>query len=573
MPDLTGFRDHLMGLRVKQKSGGFAEFRDIIRPNQLAVIDSVLQKRARGIKVRDIWVKPRQHAALSTVVGGIIKGDCECNPGFDAKVTAHKDSSLFELSEIYRLFFGGRKSRGEAARLGDYFFQTVEKEGQIGSSKIGLQLAKEDLGRSGSVMHLHISEADYIDDFRAAWESMSPSMSESPLSMVFAETTVRKGVAGEFRALLEEARKGEYPPWEVHFVAWHDLPHLRVPVTNEAELVAQLTDYEKMLLKKHKLTLEQVNWHRQTRISGMFGSLIAMQEAFPSTWEEAMSVGFSVGFFRAGALAWYEERCRPPIMRYQASYDGLEELEDNEMPSTPIVEVWEAPEAGTPYRIGTDSADSKQRVTEEGSENFAVVTNEVTGAVVAQWHGYGSASDFAIVVWRIHQLYNNAHVTPEAGPHGNAFIEALRRLIGDEFIYKREIFGRTIEISPTALGFDPSVQTRGIWVDRLQRCINERLFTIPSITIIEQLKDLARRNGKAQDRQARGQTKDDGCVALAMTCFGHRNMIDGVWRPKNDFKEKIVVAKSSVGPRGYRIEEPTKPQLRYDAYENRFRRF
>lgn len=572
MPDLLGFRDHLLGLRIKMKSGGFSDFKDIIRPNQHDVINSVVQKRQRGIKVRDIWVKPRQHAALSTIVGGIIKGDCECNPGFDAKVTAHKDSSLFELSEIYRLMFGGFKSKGMATRLGDFFFRTREAvEGQ-GTSSIGLQLAREDLGRSGSVMHLHISEADYIDDFRAAWESMSPSMSESNLSMVFAETTVRKGVAGEFRSLLEEARKGLYPPWEVHFIAWHDLPHLRKEVKNAPELIASLTDYEKMLLAKHKLSLEQVNWHHDTRVAGMFGSLIAMQEAFPTTWEEAMSVGFSSGFFRSGSLSWYEDRCRPPIARYQAAYDGLEELEEHEIPNTPIVEAWESPEASTPYRIGTDSADSKQRVTEDGSENFAVVINEVTGAMVAQWHGYCSASDFAIVVWRMHQLYNNAKVTPEAGPHGNAFIEALRRLTGDEFIYKREIFGRTIEVSPTALGFDPSVQTRGIWVDRLQRGINEKLFAIPSITVVEQLKDLARRNGKAQDRQAKGQTKDDGCVALAMTCFGHQNMVDGTWRPKHDFSETTFApAASSVKPRGYQIDAPQKLVKRYDARWNNFR--
>jgi hypothetical protein len=574
MSDLTGFRAHLMGLRVKLKAGGFAEFRDVIRPNQHAVINSVVQKRQRGIKVRDIWVKPRQHASLSTIVGGIIKGDCECNPGFDAKVTAHKDSSLFELSEIYRLFFGGRKNRGEASRLGDYFFQTMEKTEGAGVSKIGLQLAKEDLGRSGSVMHLHISEADYIDDFRAAWESMSPSMSESPLSMVFAETTVRKGVAGEFRSILEDARKGMYPPWEVHFIAWHDLPHLRLPVIDKNELLAKLTDYEKMLLNKHKLRLDQVNWHRSTRIEGMLGSLIAMQEAFPTTWEEAMSVGFSSGFFRAGSLAWYEERCRPPIMRYQASYDGLEELEDLEIPTGPVVEVWASPEANVPYRIGTDSADSTQRVTEDGSENFALVVNEVTGAMVAQWHGYCSASDFAIVVWRLHQLYNNASVTPEAGAQGNAFIEALRRLVPDEFIYKREIFGRTIEVSPTAFGFEPSAQSRGIWVDRLQRGINDRLFEIPSIVVVEQLKDLARRNGKKQDRQARGQTKDDGCVALAMSCFGHENMVGGVWRPKHDYTEKTFApAESSVKPRGYSIDQGPKKVLRYDAYENRFRQF
>lgn len=573
MPDLTGFKDHLMGLRVKQKQGGFADFREIIRPNQEDVIESVLQKRQRGIAVRDIWVKPRQHASLSTIVGGIIKGDCECNPGFDAKVTAHKDSSLFELSEIYRLFFGGFKGRGEASRLGDYLFQTREKESGQGVSKISLQLAKEDLGRSGSVMHLHISEADYIDDFRAAWESMSPSMSESVLSMVFAETTVRKGVAGEFRALLEDARKGRFPPWEVHFVAWHDLPHLRRPVPNSAEFIADLTEYEKVLLKKEKLDLEQIAWHRSTRISGMFGSLIAMQEAFPTTWEEAMSVGFASGFFRSGSVAWYEERCRPPVMRLQASYDGMFEYEDGELPTGPHVEIWEAPAALGVYRIGTDCADADQRVTAEGSENYAVVVNEVTGDVVAQFHGYCSAMDFAIAVWRLHLHYNNAKITPHGSPHDLAFIEDLRKLMdGTEHIYHRESFGKTIVVSPTVLGFDP--QARGIWIDRLQRGIDNRLFSIPSVTLVEQLKDLARRNGRPQTRQARGQTKDDGVQALAMTCFGHPNMVDGVWRPRHDYEERSAGPPvSSVKARGYMIDAPKKPVLRYDAYENRFRAF
>ena len=106
----------------------------------------------------------------------------------------------------------------------------------------------------------------------------------------------------------------------------------------------------------------------------------------------------------------------------------------------------------------------------------------------------------------------------------------------------------------------------------MQRGINGRLFSIPSANLVTQLKDLAKRNGKAQTRQSKGQTRDDGCTALAMCCFGHQNLVDGTWLPKHDFQEKqLIDPKGANKKRGYMIDAPQKKILRYDERSNTFR--
>jgi hypothetical protein len=550
--------DKAKTLRIKLKDGGFANFGDVLLPSQDDYLNWIAQKRKDKQPAWRFDVKCRQFAAVSTTVGAAITADCMVNGGFDAVVASHEKTSLNKLSRMYRLFLG-RKEGKRDKRVSDTLFETPS------NSQIELQIADEDLNRSGSVTHLHFSEADYIPDFQEAWRSLKPSLSRAYWALVVMETTLRRGVTSEFRDVLEEACRNQFPPWEVHFTPWYAIPTLRLDVFGAAKekLYDELTDYEVTLLKKHRLSIEQVAWHRQERIGGMFGSLEAMQEAYPTTLEEALSTGFGGEFFRRDAMKFYRENTRLPQVRYLVTYDGLRVMDERDSVGQPHLEVWQPPAFGARYIIGADSADSEKRINVEGSECYAVVVNEDTGAIVAQWHGYSSAFDFGSVLYRMAQHYNNALVVPEVNYSGGAVIDTLRKTYGYANVYQRESFGKIIEVAKSVYGFDNHGHTRRILIDRLQRGINDRLFDIPAENLVKQLTDFGKRNGAAQKKQARGQTPDDGVIALALTTFGHRKLLDGVWRPKEAFiPSAIPRPEQAPARRGYLVSHDDRDRPR-----------
>lgn len=532
--NLYGFIEHAKTLRIKLKDGGYADFGKVMYPNQKRILQIIQANRKRQKRTRRFEIKLRQFAAASTGIGAAIKGDCHHNGGFDAVVTAHRKKSLLSLSQIYRTFYGRTKDKGKAARLSDELFE------EPNGSRITVEMATDDLNRSGSVTHFHVSEADYIENFQEAWRSAEPSLSPAFWSVVFFETTLRKGVSGQFREVLEAAAAGKFDDWEVGFTAWWEMPHLALTLEPEkmADVMENLGDYERELFVAKEgrpaCTPEQVAWYYDKRVNGMFGSLEAMQEAYPTSLEEALSVGFGGKFFRDDAIKFYEENIRPPVQRLKVNYDGITELlEGVDSLNQPHLEIWEPPRTGLKYRIGADCADADKRLTYDGSENYAVVIDEETGDVVAQWHGYCSAMEFAHILYKMQMFYNEAEIVPEVNHGGGAVIDNLRSVFHTPALYRREIFGRTIEVATDVYGFDTRHNTRQILVDRLQEGINRRLFSIPSKELLDQIKNFGRRGGAKVRRRGNAKvTPDDGCIALGLTTFGHYNLIEGYWRPK-----------------------------------------
>ncbi len=529
--DPVGFKKIVDQLPIKRKDGGLGKLGVLANPVQRARWDWIIEQRRLRVPIRRIEIKIRQLASMSTAVGAAIWGDVVTNgEGFDCLVTAHRPDSLMTLSRMYRRFAGGEKKEGGAKRLADDLIQ-----GPHGGYVV-LQNANRELGRSESITHAHISEADYIEDFNAAMDSFMPAMSSAWWSMVFLETTMRQGINTEFKDFVEAAARGEAKPWTVDFTAWWMLPQCMVVLTNEErERVREtLTDYETMLHLKLKLSLEQVAWYRKILGEHGRGRLESVQEMYPSTLEEALNVGGGAEFFHEDSLAWYRARCAPPAQRFLTRYEGLREVFDpRDYSGEPYLAVWNVPRVGSRYVIGADSADSDSRADAAlGSECYAVVMDAHTGEMCAEWHGMANDQDFAVALWRMAQYYNYALVVPEVNA-GNGVIDHLTQSLQYSNLYERETFGATVWRTPGVYGFRTTATTRPVLIGRLQDAINRRIITMPSEYLLRQLVGLGKRRGRAQKRQARGAVPDDGCVALALCMFGHSNATDGTWQSKD----------------------------------------
>lgn len=573
MKDPFGFRKIADDLPIRLKQGGLATLGDpnILLPSQRAYLDNVVREREQRQPWQRIELKVRQHVAMTTVSTAVVVGDHACNEGFNSIITAHKDSSLEEISQILRHFYGRTKKegvkQGRAERLSDNMF--VAPTG----SRIVTQLASEDLGRSGSITSLVMSEAGYIENWTEAWRSIAPALSDAWWRYIVMETTLRRNQPGDFREFIADADRGKFPPWKVNFTGWWANPRLKVPMDHEqeAEFRSVCPAYEAELVMRNGLSWEQARWYHDTRVSLMLGSYDAMKEAFPTTKDEALQSVTSQDYFDREAMRFYTEGVTPPIMRFKCTTDGLREFEATDSLALPHLEVWSLPAGNENVVIGADCADSDERLTIEGSENAMVVCNQDTGEVLAVYHGYCGSHEFADAIAMVGKWYNGALVVPEINNAGRAVVDRLRTTLNYGNLYKREKFqySSAVAVHEGMIGFDTNGTTRGIMLDRLQFGINRRLWGIKSEYVVDCVKALGKRNGIKVRKSGKNANihPDDGAIALALTGFGHTNLVDAVWMPKALAKPMVLAPiKQRPARRGYRIwtDDKESQQPKYD---------
>lgn len=529
--DPNAFMEIWPDLPIKLKRGGLARLGDVAYPAQRKFYDWIVEKRAKREMIRRVDIKIRQLLAMSSTVGAFIWSDISAHEETDAIVSAHRPDSMDSLSHMYRRFAGDKKT--SAARRADRLFRAES------GSYLNIQ-SSADLGRSASCVLGHISEVDYIDSWDNAWDTFEPTLSDAWWSALFLETTTRRGQSTEFRAFAEAALRGELgQKWEVHFTAWYDRPDLRIELTGRerADLEAVMGDYENMLQVKLGLELEQIAWWREKLLSGARGRVETMMENYPSTLEEAMAGGIGAEYFHDDARKFYEAQVREPEARYVVGYDGMRKTDDpRDYVDSPHLAVWAPPRAGQRYVVGADGADADQRKEqEEGSECYAVVVDIATGEVVAEWHGYANAPEFAVALWKMAQYYNFALVVPEYNASAGV-IDHLTNTLQYMNVYEREVFGTLTYRMPGVYGFLTNGTTRPIWAGRLQDNYNRKTLIIPSRELNRQLVEFGKRRGRPQKKQSRrNQVPDDGCVALAMCMFGHQNAVNGSWQVKDGY--------------------------------------
>lgn len=535
--DPAGFRTALKTLPIKRKIGGIGTLGELANPVQTKFWDYILEKRRKQQPVRRIQVKIRQLASFSTAVGAAIWGDLLSNgEGMDALITAHRPDSIMTLSRMYRRFAGGEKVKGGAKRLSDDLIQAPN------GGYVVIQSADKELGRSESITHAHISEADYIEHFNDAMDSFMPAMSDAWWSIVVFETTMRQGISSEFKDFVDAASRGDAKPWEVDFTAWWMLPEcvLALDADGRHKMEQSANEYERFLRVRLNLSWEQIAWHRKQVFEKGRGRLESVQEMYPSTLDEALRVWNGAEFFYSDSLQWYGERVKEPVQRWLLGHDGIRDANDPRIyMGGKHLAVWAPPRVGSRYVIGADGADADMRADHDaGSECYLVVMDLHTGEMCAEWHGYANGHEFAVACWRAAQFYNHALVVPEANASAG-MIDHLMNTCNYGNVYEREAFGAVNYRVAGVYGFHTSQQTRPMLVQRLQDNINRRCITIPSAYLLKQIVAFGKRGGRAQKRQMRGATADDGVMALGLCMFGHENAVSGAWAAKDGLETPV----------------------------------
>lgn len=523
-------------------------------------------RRTQSSRWMELVVKSRQ-LGFTTYWDAFIWTDGIANPGAGAAVAAHRDETLMALQRNFRIFAGQNKDQGLARRMSDKLFETP------GGAYVRLVGAGDDLIRGDSPRHLHISEADYVDDLAEALKSAVPAIERTQYATVVLETTIQRNISTGFKDFVEQCRKGR-TDYKIRFISWLDDDTATLPMTpdQERDFMASIEsvdnpvrEYEQMLRDRMKLSAGQIAFWRSVLRQDAAGDLQAAIEIMPTSLDEALEFTKGTEFFRPEAVEFYEKQIRAPLARYRVTHDALIELGDTDFAGALQLWVWDQPAYGRKYRIGADSADAEKRTAIEGSESHLVVIDEDTGAVVAEWWGYTSATEFAAVLVDVAVRYNRAEIVPEVGFSGDAVVDAIRKTFQYHNVYQREIFGQSgkPDVMIGVDGFSSRSNTRDILKDRVQEGFNERLFDIPSRYLLDQLINFGKRGGvKVRRRGDANVLPDDGVIALGLTCFGHQKMASRLWKPKAPYVPSRVAVVAPKERRGIKIEqEHTGPRF------------
>lgn len=576
--DALGFMEYILGGNItipyRDAAGeGKAGFGPLLpRKWQMTVLRELVEHRLKSrVRWLELAVKGRQRG-FSVLWDSVIWADCTANNGIRATVSAHREDTLRSLNQNFRTFAGRKKEQGKAQRMADKILETP------GGSVVQLLGAGDSLGRGGSETHVHLSEADYVEDLHDALDSVLASMVTAPWATAELETTIRRGSNSEFKDFIEQvkkdqerrAKRGESAiswleeDWRVRFLSWMSDETATITLSGaEAEAFMEriessdnrAREYMRHLRDFHRCTPGQLAWWMAMWRQNARQDTMRMIEMYPTTLDEALSLVASAAYFDRGAVDFYRAMCRDPKERYRVGYDGLKVCEQHA--SGPMMDVWFQPNSRYNYVIGADHADADTRVAERGSECYAVVLEIETGRQVAEYHGYVNTHEFAVALWRMALWYNDALIVPEVPVGGGGVLDALMNQLQYTKIFERKKYGAIIETIPGVYGFDTKGGSRKVITSRMQENFNSKTLGIYSHYLLDQLIEFGKRGGQPQKKQQRaGQTPDDGCMALALCMEGHDNAFNGAWLPKD--MEELVDNPRDVVMRSERAEDARK---------------
>lgn len=405
-------------------------------------------------------------------------------------------------------------------------------------------------GRGSTTQLAHCSEiADWpnaIDVYISLMQAIPDLNSE-----VVLESTA-KGVGNLFHQMWLAAEEGEgkfeggngflavFFPW------WtHSEYTLKLRPAETRQVRESLDDLEGSYIEdgiewrgeRHRLSLGQIAWRRQTIREKLHGDERAFRQEYPATPDEAFLVS-GAGFFDEDSLKRADQKTKSPLRRaYLVRSPGSGVMiRKSELG---YLRIWEKPDDEGQYIIGADTSTGREVSaheatftdpnSERGGRDFssADVIDVVRRRQVAQLHGRMAPEIFADQLALLGTLYSSntlsglrrpALIAVEAN-HSSG--ETVLRILQQERHYPQLYFGKAINRRfnkmGQRLGFMTTVETRMPMLDNLARALREQTLEIPNKDSIKEMYTFVRdESGKPQAQEG---AHDDRVISLAITLF------------------------------------------------------
>uniref|UniRef100_A0A6M3II00 Putative terminase n=1 Tax=viral metagenome TaxID=1070528 RepID=A0A6M3II00_9ZZZZ len=415
-----------------------------------------------------------------------------------------------------------------------------------------LTAGKKNVGRGTTIHNLHCSELASWPFANDVVPALLPTVPKTDQSLVVYESTA-KGVGNYFHKEWLRATEGEsnFAPF---FLSWFDLAEYSREfntIKEKAAFKERLNDEEKELMHVHSLSLEQLYW-RRLQIADLQGDVELFRQEYPSTAEEAFLVSGSPVFDRH-KLRMLSIKCKPAVFRGTVTDRGLVGDEYGSL------KLWKYPEPGGIYSLGVDVADGGEGGDYSCIEVWKKLPSPYVAEQAAEWHGHIDPYNFAHVVGKLGQLYNDALVGIETNAHGLATQQELQRDYWN--LYQQEHFDRYKNTLLNKIGWETTQRTKKLLISFGTHCISDMTILVHSEDFVREAMTFVR--DETGGASASGNGYDDRIMAGLIGLFIMHQTIEA---EPSETLEPRPESRGIIVPKSYFIDAEFSKLLEYGKY-------
>ncbi len=551
-------------LRIQTKGGDFVNLN--LNKSQLIREGLISEMEAKGIPVR-VWEAKARQLGCSTHVQARMFWKCITNHDEVALVAAHTEPSVRAIFTKCKVFYDYLKDEVKPlTRYNNVYeldFRAPNGSAGLRSRFIVMTAKSVDDARGFTARQVHCSEVAFYKNPEAFFLATLQAVPDEPGTMIYSESTCNG--SGDFhhtQYLAANVWWDEIPPWmelkRKHpghpdstwyalFTPWFLMEEYQRKLPSpEEEYRKTLDGYERELLEKFGdwISLENLQWRRETLVSKCGGSLDRFRQEYPSTDEEAFSTTGSPVFDQdlvweqvrkhgcscdlcskrlrlhedndCPEHKWYEivdgSGNEPGRVRFFSSYEP--ELQEC-MDGNGRLSVWEGPRRNRRYVVSVDVSKGMS----SRDWDHIVVIDIASMSQVAEWRGKVDLDVLAEQSLMIAMHYNNATLAPEVSGLGAGLVAMLGQTKYWN-IYRRKSVDSLVGMTQM-LGWDTNRKTKPAMVGLMQKALKDGYIKIRSQQVLAEMVAYRRTidfkpNGTESEARmgAPPGKNDDACVSM-----------------------------------------------------------
>lgn len=516
-------------LKIRDKRSRLTPF--ILNEPQRRLYNVIKEQRKEKKPVRILVLKARQ-MGFSTLTAGMFYYFTAMHSNRRTVVVTQSPDTSDSIFNIYKTFYSEcppeirpevKNSNAKEVRFDS---TSLDRKGLKSSIRV-YSSDTDGLGRGGTISYLHISEyAFWSDKGVDNLQGLLQSVPDDPDTIVIIESTANG--YNDFQKLWTQAKNKEIAFTPIFF-PWYELKSYQAPIKDLDTFKRSLSEEEKKLKYRYKLTYEQLQWRRNCIANNCKGSEEIFKQEYPTTPDEAFLVTGSPFFNTTKLRHQLDNLNLLSIDEYQQDQGQFEFTETNGLISSfnwlgdnedGVITIYDRVKPNTPYVIGADTAG-------QGSDYFvAYVIDNTNGETVARFRGRVEEKEFATQLYCLGAYYNWALLAIEVNFSSYPQNE-LQRLGYENYgnFYMREVFNNYNKQVEKRFGFRTDSVSRPAILGNLQTIASERPDVLRDRDLLHEMLVFARdKTGKPQAPIG----EHDDCVmayAIAQQARGQQSTI------------------------------------------------
>lgn len=534
-------------LKIKTKDGDIVPFKP--KRCQIRILEKIQEKRKQGLPVRGLILKTRQ-TGISTLCEAILFSFCSQRGASQGLVMADDEEGASDIFKMTETFY--ESMQGDHPHLTPQRRRSDERRVEFHNKKSGIRIETANNKRAGrkyTYRYAHLTEVAFYPNLFRLLAGLLPSIPDRPETILLMESTANG--LNDFHRIWQEKKKLEKEgktEWFLVFIPWsEDEDCIRYFVDDAQRMKFQesMTSDEIDLMKRHTLSLEQLNWRRHTLEDLYNGDLVKFNQEFPLTEKDAFATT-SRRVFPDRLTSPQSANIQKP--KHSGEIDIMERRPIFLPDAKGFLKIFKEPMPEWKYVIGADACESAV----SHDEACAQVIARDTWEQVAHMHGHMDPTEFAKRLFALAMYYNWALLAPEVNGPGAVTVAKLSEMFYPNMCMRQKsvITNAGQWEESEEFGFHTNPKTKPQIIENLGNCLRDLLMIVHDETTHSQLETYVIKKVNEEGYVTTGAEEgmyDDCVMALAIAAHFARQM-----RPSHGGSSREVARPNTMNGRsGY----------------------